>query len=392
MNERYYIVVNGQQAGPFTIEELKSKGIQPDTLVWTEGLENWTKAKYIPFLKDVLRATPPPIPNTEADTTSAKVPPTTPPPVSNDKYFGYELALRRERLLATIIENIVVWVPITMLLGDSINDIDSYSADYIVIDVILSLILGAFFYKIWGGNLGHKIMGLVVISAKDGQIQNNAKIGAIREVLKSVFSLFFIPVVWLLWDDDRQNLYDKVVRTYVVRKNRQEKERQIKNFLRGCLIFFLTFFFLTFLLIWGSIYFYINGISVVANYVVEQIPISVDKEVGREARREILDSLPIDEEKTKILTEFYSALGYDNKTKVYVVKGREFNAFALPDNSIFVFDQVLREVKSYPELAALLGHEYAHIKNRHGMKNLAHAVSRELLTAILAGSDRSNTL
>ncbi|MFN3638394.1 MAG: M48 family metallopeptidase, partial [Chloroherpetonaceae bacterium] len=52
----------------------------------------------------------------------------------------------------------------------------------------------------------------------------------------------------------------------------------------------------------------------------------------------------------------------------------------------------LREVKSYPELAALLGHEYAHIKNRHGMKNLAHAVSRELLTAILAGSDRSNTL
>jgi uncharacterized RDD family membrane protein YckC len=70
----------------------------------------------------------------------------------------------------------------------------------------------------WGGNLGHKIMGLKVISAENGEIQSNAKTGAIREALKSVFSLVFIPVVWLLWDDNRQNLYDKVVKTYVVKK------------------------------------------------------------------------------------------------------------------------------------------------------------------------------
>jgi predicted Zn-dependent protease len=66
-----------------------------------------------------------------------------------------------------------------------------------------------------------------------------------------------------------------------------------------------------------------------------------------------------------------------------------FNAFALPDNSIFVFDQVLKEVESYPELAALLAHEYIHIKNRHGMKTLAHSLSRELLTEILTGGNKS---
>lgn len=144
------------------------------------------------------------------------------------------------------------------------------------------------------------------------------------------------------------------------------------------------------MLIWGSIYFYIDGVPAVSNYVVEQIPTSVDKEVGRELRREILRSAPIDEEKTELLSEFYSALGYDTKTKVFVVKAREFNAFALPDNSIFVFDQVLKEVKSYPELAALLGHEYIHIKNRHGMKTLAHSLSRDLLTAVLTGGDNSD--
>jgi predicted Zn-dependent protease len=143
------------------------------------------------------------------------------------------------------------------------------------------------------------------------------------------------------------------------------------------------------LAIWGSIYFYIDGIPAVSNYIVEQIPTSVDKEVGRELRREILRSAPIDEEKTELLSAFYSALGFDTKTKVFVVKAKVFNAFALPDNSIFVFDQVLKEVKSYPELSALLAHEYIHIKKRHGMKTLAHSLSRELLTEILTGGDKS---
>jgi len=205
MSQQFYIALNGQQTGPFTIDDLKAKNIQRDTLIWTEGLDNWTKAEHIPLLKEVLRATPPP-------------PPTPTPPVSNDKYFGYELARRRERLFATIIEAIIISVPILLLFGDRVNDSDPYSFGSIVGYGILSAILGAIFYPIWGGNLGHKIMGLKVISAENGEIQNNAKTGAIREVLKSVFSLFFIPVVWLLWDDNRQNLYDKVVKTYVVKK------------------------------------------------------------------------------------------------------------------------------------------------------------------------------
>lgn len=220
MSQQFYIAVNGQQTGPFTIEDLKAKNIQRDTLVWTEGLDNWTKAEHIPLLKDVLRATPPPLPNMETKTTSQQVPPppTPTPPVSNDKYFGYDLARRRERLFATIIEAIIIAVPILLLFGDDIIDSDPYSFGSIVGGGILSAILGAIFYPMWGGNLGHKIMGLKVISVENGEIQSNAKTGAIREALKSVFSLVFIPVVWLLWDDNRQNLYDKVVKTYVVKK------------------------------------------------------------------------------------------------------------------------------------------------------------------------------
>ena len=85
MSEQFYIAENGQQTGPFTIDDIKSKNIQQDTLVWTEGLDNWTKAEHIPLLKEVLRAIPPPLPNTEAKTTNQQVPP---PPAPTTTRFA----------------------------------------------------------------------------------------------------------------------------------------------------------------------------------------------------------------------------------------------------------------------------------------------------------------
>ncbi len=134
-----------------------------------------------------------------------------------------------------------------------------------------------------------------------------------------------------------------------------------------------------------------DGITAVSSYVVEQIPVSVDKEVGREVRQELLRAAPIDQQRTEQIQAFNSALGFDDKTKVFVVSASEFNAFALPDNSIFVFDEVIKQVETYPELAALLAHEYAHIKHRHGMKTLANALSRELLTELLTGGNKQET-
>ena len=157
--------------------------------------------------------------NTETKTTSQQVPPPPiVPPATTGKYFGYDLARRRERLFATIVESIIIAIPILILFSDGISNNDPYSSGSIIGSAILSAILGAIFYPMWSGNLGHKIMGLKVISSVDGSDQKKAGAGAIREVLKSVFSLVIIPVIWLLWDDDRQNLYDKVSKTFVVKK------------------------------------------------------------------------------------------------------------------------------------------------------------------------------
>ena len=65
----YFIIVNDQQQGPFTIDELKLRGIAPDTLVWAEGMPQWMPASQVDELKTIFQneaggstATPPPPP------------------------------------------------------------------------------------------------------------------------------------------------------------------------------------------------------------------------------------------------------------------------------------------------------------------------------------------
>jgi uncharacterized RDD family membrane protein YckC len=59
---------------------------------------------------------------------------------------------------------------------------------------------------------------LKVISSETGDDYKKASDGAIRELLKGVLSFFLIPIIWILWDDKNQNLYDKLTKTYVVEK------------------------------------------------------------------------------------------------------------------------------------------------------------------------------
>ena len=88
---------------------------------------------------------------------------------------------------------------------------------------IFSLIIGAVLYPICIGNLGHKIFNLKVISSESGVDYNKASDGAIREFLKYLSSYLIIPIIWILWDNKNQNLYDKLTKTFVVENNREER-------------------------------------------------------------------------------------------------------------------------------------------------------------------------
>ena len=62
--KEFFFLTGKDQNGPFTIEQLESKGLTNETLIWTEGMGTWQKLKDIPELAQKIKpkSVPPPPP------------------------------------------------------------------------------------------------------------------------------------------------------------------------------------------------------------------------------------------------------------------------------------------------------------------------------------------
>ncbi len=63
---RYYVGKNGKQAGPFDkdaiIGYIRKRAITKDTLMWKQGMENWSAAELFPEFSAEFKTAPPPLP------------------------------------------------------------------------------------------------------------------------------------------------------------------------------------------------------------------------------------------------------------------------------------------------------------------------------------------
>lgn len=88
----YYYLKNRFRYGPVNFEDLKSKDIKKDTLVWYEGIKDWTKAEEIKELKELFKVTPPPTPPPPIPPAPKKeFKPPTPPPLPKKKVIIEEV-------------------------------------------------------------------------------------------------------------------------------------------------------------------------------------------------------------------------------------------------------------------------------------------------------------
>ena len=76
----YYIIENGLQIGPLTIEQLKFKNISPNTQVWCEGMPEWKKAREVSELSVLFTNNTPPPPPFSTRHTYSQPQPTEPRP------------------------------------------------------------------------------------------------------------------------------------------------------------------------------------------------------------------------------------------------------------------------------------------------------------------------
>lgn len=71
--------------------------------------------------------------------------------------------------------------------------------------------------------------------------------------------------------------------------------------------------------------------------------------------------------------------------RITVVESDIVNAFALPGGRIVVYTGLLKEMESYPELAALLAHEFTHVNNKHSTKSIFRRLGSKIFLGLLFG-------
>jgi hypothetical protein len=62
----YFVAINGQQQGPLDVAALSAKvrdgAVSRGTLVWKQGMSNWTPAGQVAELSEIFGSVPPPLP------------------------------------------------------------------------------------------------------------------------------------------------------------------------------------------------------------------------------------------------------------------------------------------------------------------------------------------
>lgn len=119
MTTHYHYSDGQNQFGPFNIDELKTKKISKDTLIWYEGLDNWTKAGDIPELFVLFKSIPPPLTSTTK----------TPPPVNTTVNPTPTITQKKKSkrwLILGIVIGIIVIGGITAIV---LYNMDNFSSD-----------------------------------------------------------------------------------------------------------------------------------------------------------------------------------------------------------------------------------------------------------------------
>jgi Zn-dependent protease with chaperone function len=165
-------------------------------------------------------------------------------------------------------------------------------------------------------------------------------------------------------------------------ENRIKKGSKAVNVGKMAPLLKVLLFFIAFLIIA-----YLFLVPWIASALAGRFPLSYEKSIGDQTFNAMKADFVVDEKKTVYINEFFTQMkipsNYD--VQIVVVKGDLVNAFALPGGRIVVYDKLLNQLGSYPELCALLAHEFTHVENRHTIKTLFRQLGSKVFLSLIIG-------
>lgn len=124
----------------------------------------------------------------------------------------------------------------------------------------------------------------------------------------------------------------------------------------------------------------------VADFAARQIPTAYEHKLGQTLATRII-SKNKDSLQTANLRGFARQLNLPAPYPITftVVRNAEPNAFAVPGGNIVVHQGMFKIIKNPEALAALLGHEYGHLKLRHSLRSLFRSLSGYIFISVIIG-------
>ncbi len=123
------------------------------------------------------------------------------------------------------------------------------------------------------------------------------------------------------------------------------------------------------------------------------VSVKTEEQFGNAVYDALALSTQEDKAATVVVNDFFKemkvATAYD--IRITVVKNDIVNAFALPGGHIVVYTGLLKELRTYPELAALLSHEFVHVNNKHSTKSIFRKLGSRVFLSLLFGKFGSVT-
>jgi beta-barrel assembly-enhancing protease len=141
-----------------------------------------------------------------------------------------------------------------------------------------------------------------------------------------------------------------------------------------------------------GLFFLLSQVNFVKLFEIDKAKSSTEQKLGDVIwdNIKISEELILNDKATKTLDKLVEGICEKNNIekdslKVHLIKKDEVNAFALPDNHLVVYSGLIQDVKNQSALVGVLGHEIAHIENRHVMRKLSREIGFSVLISLTTG-------
>lgn len=141
----------------------------------------------------------------------------------------------------------------------------------------------------------------------------------------------------------------------------------------------------------------VTAYLLVVPWLSEKIATTIEPGTEQRFGNAIYNALALNDREDKVasatLNDFFAAM--DVKTvydvRITVVESNIVNAFALPGGNIVVYTGLLHQLNAYPELAALLSHEFVHVNNKHATRSIFRKLGSRIFLGLVFGNFGSVT-